>query len=470
MPTPRSAGQRYRVLALEPDERFRTRMTLELAGIASAPTAALDDVLAQLVPGEPIVVLFGPSLATDDGFATVQRITRAYPEVGIVLLAEELTLPLLQQALRSGVRDAVTVDAGESQIRQAIERVGDAMAAMVNRAALAQEQQRGQVVVSFSTKGGVGKSVVSTNIAVTLATHVPGRVALVDADLQFGDVAVLLGIPPLHTTSDAAAAVDTADEQLMDGLLATHDASSLRVLCAPVEPSAGDRITPEEMIAIVRQLRTMFDYIVVDMPPHFDDVVLALIEEADHVLLVASMDIPSIKNLKVGIQTLDLLALAGGEAEAGAQPCERPCAPRRLRRRARARCERGVSHPFRHRGSPGRQPGRCRGARQTSCTRRAGIAFRRRELVVELGCGDSDGTTGRTAFARNREPPPAPALIPTRVAGREVATNVSAVFTLAGLAAGAERDALVATRRPAAARAPVRDRTGRAHARRRDRE
>jgi pilus assembly protein CpaE len=188
------------------------------------------------------------------------------------------------------------------------------MTAMVKRAAdAADTQELGKVIVAFSTKGGVGKSVVATNTSVVLATHNPGRVALVDCDLQFGDVAVLLGIPPMHTTTDAAAAIDTADAQLMEGLLATHDASGLRVLCAPVEPSAGDRITAEEMTGIVRMLRRMFDYIVIDMPPHFDDVVLALIEEADHVLLVASMDIPSIKNLKVGIQTLDLLSLAGGK-------------------------------------------------------------------------------------------------------------------------------------------------------------
>src|SRR5262249_56589239 len=123
----------------------------------------------------------------------------------------------------------------------------------------------------------------------------------------------MLGIPPVHTTTDAAGAIETADEQLMDGLLATHDASSLRVLCAPVEPSAGDKITPQEMIGIVRMLQRMYDYIVIDMPPHFDDVVVALLIEADAVLLVASMDIPSIKNLKVGIQTLDLLSLAGNK-------------------------------------------------------------------------------------------------------------------------------------------------------------
>jgi pilus assembly protein CpaE len=313
-PVEQTAAQRFRVLAVEPNERLRTRMTLELAGIAAAPVTSIDDILREAVPGTATVVVFGASMANTLGFEAVRTITRALPEVGIVLLVEELTLALLQEALRAGVRDAVTLDAGESQIRQAIERVGETMSAITNRAAAAVEPKTlGKVIVSFSTKGGVGKSVVSTNTSVVLATHAPGRVALVDCDLQFGDVAVLLGIPPLHTTSDAAAAIDSADMQLMNGLLATHEASGLRVLCAPVEPSAGDKITPQEMIGIVRMLQRMFDYIVIDLPPHFDDVVVALLVEADVVLLVASMDIPSIKNLKVGIQTLDLLSLAGNK-------------------------------------------------------------------------------------------------------------------------------------------------------------
>jgi pilus assembly protein CpaE len=153
---------------------------------------------------------------------------------------------------------------------------------------------------------------VSTNTATALASK-GNQVCIVDADLQFGDVAVMLGVPPLHTTVEAAGASRTADADLMEGLLGTHELSGLRVLAAPVEPSAADQIAAHEMIAIVQLLRTMFDYVVIDLPPHFDDVVVALLEEADDVLLVASMDIPSIKNLKVGIQTLDLLALAGSK-------------------------------------------------------------------------------------------------------------------------------------------------------------
>src|SRR3954470_541110 len=314
-PSKSPGPQRYRVLAIEPDERPRTRMTLELAGIVPAPLLSVDEATRELIPGEPAVIVFGPSLATPDGLAAVQRIARSFPEVGVVLLAEELTMSLLQDALRAGVRDAITIDAGERQIRQSIERVGDTMYGVVTRATAASSEpaRLGKMFVAFSTKGGVGKSVVATNLSVLLATRNPGRVCLIDADLQFGDDAVLLGVPPQHTSADASAVVETIDAQLMDGFLATHDASSLRVLCAPVEPAAGERITAEEMIGMVRILRTMFDYVVVDMPPHCYGVCLALLEEADEVLLIASLDIPSIKNLKVGIQTLDLLSVAGNK-------------------------------------------------------------------------------------------------------------------------------------------------------------
>jgi pilus assembly protein CpaE len=312
-PNPIPAHEPYRVVAVEPDDRYRTRLTIQLAGLAPAPFETLEALLEQLDTDEPVVVVFGPGLANDTGLAHAQRLTRSHPASGIVLLAEELTLPLLQQALRCGVRDAVALEADDATLRQSVARVGDAIASLAaTRIVVSDTARRGRVIVSFSTKGGVGKSVVSTNTAAALASR-GNKVCIVDSDLQFGDVAVMLGVPPLHTTVEAAASVATADTQFMDQLLATHELSGLRVLPAPVEPSAADQIAPHEMVCIVQLLRTMFDYVVIDLPPHFDDVVVALLEEADDVVLVASMDIPSIKNLKVGIQTLDLLSLAGSK-------------------------------------------------------------------------------------------------------------------------------------------------------------
>ncbi|HEX4491031.1 MAG TPA: P-loop NTPase [Acidimicrobiia bacterium] len=281
-----------------------------MASTGATVADTIESLVATLDGNRPTVVVFGPGLANDTGLAQAQRLSRQHPEMGVVLVCQELSLSLLQHALRAGVRDALSLDTDDAALRSAIERVGDSLAnERTQSAGIAAEP--GRVIVTFSTKGGVGKSVTATNLAVALAARSPKQVVIVDGDLQFGDVAVLLGVPPTHTTIDAAAAIDQADTSLMDSFLATHPATGLRVLPAPVEPSAADSISPEQMLGIVRMLRATCAYVIVDMPPHFDDVVLALLEEADDVLLVASMDIPSIKNLKVGIQTLGLLSLAG---------------------------------------------------------------------------------------------------------------------------------------------------------------
>jgi pilus assembly protein CpaE len=305
-----SAPKRYRVAAVEPDERFRTRLTIQLAATEATVSDTIESLVATLDGKRPTVVVFGPGLANDTGLAQAQRLSRQHPEMGVVLVSEELSLALLQQALRAGVRDALALDTDDVALRQAIERVGESLVSS-RTAPGSGPAEVGRVIVTFSTKGGVGKSILATNLAVALALRSSKQVVIVDGDLQFGDVAVLLGIPPTHTTTDAAAAIDQADVSLMDSFLATHPATGLRVLPAPVEPSAADSISPEQMLGIVRMLRTMCGFVIVDMPPHFDDVVLALLDEADDVFLVASMDIPSIKNLKVGIQTLGLLSLAG---------------------------------------------------------------------------------------------------------------------------------------------------------------
>ncbi|MEY2591801.1 MAG: pilus assembly protein CpaE [Acidimicrobiaceae bacterium] len=309
--TDMNSPKRYRVAAVEPDERFRMRLTIQLAAVEATVSDTIESLVASLDGNKATVVVFGPGLANDTGLAQAARLVRQHPEMGVVLVCEELTLALLQQSLRAGVRDALALDTDDAALRQAIERVGDSLVSVRSSAPGGGPVELGRVIVTFSTKGGVGKSITATNLAVALASRSSKQVAIVDGDLQFGDVAVLLGVPPTHTTIDAAAAIDQADVGLMDSFMATHPGTGLRVLPAPVEPSAADSISPEQMLGIVRMLRTTCGFVIVDMPPHFDDVVLALLEEADDVLLVASMDIPSIKNLKVGIQTLGLLSLAG---------------------------------------------------------------------------------------------------------------------------------------------------------------
>ena len=131
---------------------------------------------------------------------------------------------------------------------------------------------------------------------------------LVDADLQFGDIAVMLKLSPQHTIVDAVSALDRLDVPLLQSLLIEHDAVRPARSCPPrsSRPSPT-RSAPPEMVRIVEMLRTFCSFVIIDTPAYFNDVVLGLIEISDDVLLVAGMDIPNIKNVKIGLQTLRLL-------------------------------------------------------------------------------------------------------------------------------------------------------------------
>jgi pilus assembly protein CpaE len=302
-----------RLVVADADHVVLTRCAIELAGFSPEQAPTFESLEAVAATGAPVVAVLGPSFVNEHSLVRIGRLTTARPNLGVVLLLERLEMGVLQQALRSGVRDISTLDSGEGALFAAVERVCSVVTAQPAAAPSASGTAAaplGRVIVAFSTKGGVGKSLVATSLSTGLAMR-GHRTVIVDADLQFGDVAVLLGIPPTHTTIDAATTIEHADVEAMDGLLAVHPTTQLRVLPAPIEPGSAESISAETMLGIVDLLRQSHKFVVLDMPPHFDDVVLALIDAADDVLLVASMDIPSIKNLKVGLQTLDLLSLAG---------------------------------------------------------------------------------------------------------------------------------------------------------------
>jgi pilus assembly protein CpaE len=301
---------RYDIAVVEPDPRVRMRLSLQLAGAQQFD--AIEDVVQQLRPGRSLVAVFGPGLVGPFGFQQVHRLTTAYPELGAVFVVPELTTDTLQQALRSGARDAVQLEEHGTALAQAVARVGDTLANASNRLPVSSggRVDPGRLVVVFSPKGGVGKSTVAINVAVCMAQRLDEPVALVDADVQFGDVAVLLGIPPQQTVVDAAAAVHFGDAEMMRTILTRHD-SGLLVLPAPAEPSLAPSVAPDELVAVCAALQSQCSHVIVDLPTTFDDLTFALIEAADDVLLVGSMDIPSVKNLKIGMQALDLVTVAG---------------------------------------------------------------------------------------------------------------------------------------------------------------
>ena len=300
----------FNVAVIESDPSLRAQLISDLGErVRAAAFPTIESLEERVEDGTPLVALLGPSCAGPSGLVAVERLTRSRPEIGTVLMVEALSTDVLQRALRAGVKDvlAAPIEAGELVL--AVERVGGTLtpAGVAVPSETGAPAGYGRLITVFSTKGGAGKSVIAVNLAVTLARRASRPVVLVDADLQFGDVAVMLKLAPQHTIVDAVNAIDKLDGPLLQSLLARHDPSELLVMPAPLEPAFADQIGSSQMLRIIELLRQTSEFVVVDAPAYFNDVVLGLIEASDDVLLVAGMDIPNIKNVKIGLQTLRLL-------------------------------------------------------------------------------------------------------------------------------------------------------------------
>jgi len=299
----------FAVAIVDDDPRLRTRLGVQVGDIGQAGTfPSIASMAGKITP--PTVIVFGPSFSEAEGLREIAEFVKDRPAVSAVLVVEELSTQLLQQAIRSGVADVITVPEEAAQLLEAINRAADALnvaAPTEDVAPGSSSSRRGRVITVFSTKGGAGKSFVATNLAVALAKRSEGAVCLIDADLQFGDVAVMLKLVPQHTIADAISSIHRLDEPLIRSLLIRHDASGVLVLPAPTEPAFADQITSDDVIKIINTVRLFCDFIVVDTPSYFTDVVIRLLEECDDIVLVAGMDVPNIKNVKLGLNTLGLL-------------------------------------------------------------------------------------------------------------------------------------------------------------------
>jgi pilus assembly protein CpaE len=166
-----------------------------------------------------------------------------------------------------------------------------------------------KIITILSPKGGAGKTSVSANLAVGLGRLHPRRVALVDLDLQFGDVANVLGLSPTTTIGDIAVKwpVDSANLKLA---LTSHP-SGIYTLCAPLNPAQADEVTAEHVNGVLRMLQQSFDYVIVDTDPGLSERVLSALDVSTDIVLVCATEIPSIRGLQKALTALDVVGLTG---------------------------------------------------------------------------------------------------------------------------------------------------------------
>ncbi|MET0567419.1 MAG: AAA family ATPase [Acidimicrobiia bacterium] len=259
--------------------------------------------------GELRMLLLGPSFSNDESLEQIRSLHNQDPALVLMMVAETVTADLLRGAMRAGVSDVIEAPLDEAKIEAAIEQFGHDVLKRRSAAKPTPEPVRteqGAIVTVTSAKGGSGKTVTATNVALLLNRIPDKKVVLVDADLQFGDVCLLLQLEPRFTMVNAAHELHHLDVEMLDSLLTEHP-SGLKVLAAPLEPAFADDITTAGLMQMLDLLQETYDYVVVDTASMLDELILSLIEKADHVLMVVDMDLPSVKNAKLALETLRLL-------------------------------------------------------------------------------------------------------------------------------------------------------------------
>ena len=259
--------------------------------------------------GELRMLLLGPSFSNDESLEQIRSLHNQDPALILMMVAEKVTSDLLRGAMRAGVSDVIEAPLDETKIEAAIEQFGHDVLKRRSAAKPPTEPvrtEKGAIVTVTSAKGGSGKTVVATNVALLLNRIPDKKVVLVDADLQFGDVCLLLQLEPRFTMVNAAHELHHLDVEMLDSLLTEHP-TGLKVLAAPLEPAFADDITTAGLMQMLDLLQESYDYVVVDTASMLDELILSLIEKADHVLMVVDMDLPSVKNAKLALETLRLL-------------------------------------------------------------------------------------------------------------------------------------------------------------------
>ena len=295
---------------------------VEVIGVAATGREAVQ--LAREL--QPNIVMMDINMPDMDGITAVEMITRDVPIAQVIMMSVQSEADYLRRSMLAGARDFLTKPfTGEdlvSTIRR-VHRMGQTRAATLAAAAplTAQPQagkggaaataypgKEGGVIVVFGPKGGIGTTTLAVNLAVALHQRPDAsRTILVDASLQFGDVGVFLNLPPNRNITDLCATIEDLDPDSIDTSAVAH-ASGIKALLAPPRPEMADLVSPDYLKRILEELRRQYDFVVVDTATIINDTVLTALDLADQIVLVATPDIPAIKNARLFFEITDALS------------------------------------------------------------------------------------------------------------------------------------------------------------------
>jgi pilus assembly protein CpaE len=293
---------------------------MEVVGSAASGAEAIEMATSL----SPDIVLMDINMPDMDGIAATEKLSSAAPLSSVIMMSVQGEADYLRRSMLAGAREFLvkpfSSDELNASIRQVYARERDKLSRMApvvgapgGAAPAAASRDPGHVIAVFSPKGGVGRTTVAVNLAVAAATELNQKVVLVDASFQFGDVGVLLNLNPKgKSIADLLPELETGEPESLDTFVVTHSAG-IRVLLAPPTPETAELITPAAVRKIIEKLRYEADIVIVDCAAFFNDTTLAILDMADTILTMLSLEITSVKNMRLFLEVADQLGYEKGK-------------------------------------------------------------------------------------------------------------------------------------------------------------
>ena len=321
-------SDKIRVLIVDDISETRDHLTkllgfekdVDVVGAAASGAESLE-MAARLLPD---VVLMDINMPEMDGIAATELLMARVPSTAVVMMSVQGEADYLRRSMLAGAREFLvkpfSSDELTASIRQVYTREREKHGRMAAPAAqpprLAAAREPGRVVAVFSPKGGVGRTTIAVNLAVAAASEPDSNVVLVDGSFQFGDVGVLLNLNPKNKSiADLVPELEAGGEpESLDTFVITHSTGT-KVLLAPPSPEMAELVTPAAIRRVLEVLRAGSDLVVVDCAAAFSDATLAVLDAADVILTVLTLEITSIKNMRLFLEVADQLGYSPNKIE-----------------------------------------------------------------------------------------------------------------------------------------------------------